>query len=91
MDKAEGIYFAIKRMWTDKNPLVIKSLEDMTFDEDGYYHFSITPQDTEQIPYGKYVWDFTAVEDNEKYRAKPAHGYFVIGNSSVWIVNETEA
>ena len=90
LERAEEIYFTVKRKWTDKEPLIIKDLNDMTFDEDGYYHFTIDPSDTENLPYGKYVWDFTPVNDDNAYRFKPAHGYFVIGNSACWIVNETE-
>ena len=87
---AQEIYFIVKQKWTDKTALITKDLSDMTFDEYGYYHFTITPQDTENLAYGQYVWDFTPVEGDNTYRAKPAHGYFVIGNSAGWIINETE-
>lgn len=90
MTEAEEIYFIVKKRWTDKTAIITKDLNDMTFDEDGYYHFTIEPTDTENMAYGQYVWDFTAVEDNDTYRQKPAHGYFVVGNSAGWIVNETE-
>lgn len=86
----EEIYFIVKKRWTDKAALITKTLQDMEFDEDGYYHFTILPEETENLDYGKYVWDFTPVDDNNIYRQKPAHGYLVIGNSSGWIVNETE-
>ena len=87
---AEEIYFVIKRRWVDEEPAVKIGLDEMTFDAEGYYHFVIKPEDTENLPYGTYVWDFTAVEDNDNYRAKPAHGYFLIGNSAGWIINEDE-
>lgn len=87
---AEEAYFVVKKKWTDKTPAIIKDLSQMTFDEDGYYHITIMPEDTENLQYGAYVWDFTAVEDDDDYRAKPAHGTFIIGNSAGWIVNETE-
>ena len=90
MQRAEEIYFTVKNKWTDTSYVIQKSLADMTFDQQGYYHFTIAPEDTEQLSYGKYVWDFTAVENDDAYRAKPAHGYFVIGNSAGWIINETE-
>lgn len=90
LTEAQEIYFVVKKHWTDKEALIIKDLSDMVFDEEGYYHFTIEPTDTENLAYGKYVWDFTPVEDNNAYRAKPAHGYFIIGNSAGWIVNETE-
>lgn len=90
LTEAQEIYFVVKKHWTDKEALIIKDLSDMVFDEEGYYHFTIEPTDTENLAYGKYVWDFTPVENNDAYRAKPAHGYFIIGNSAGWIVNETE-
>jgi len=90
MQPAQKAYFVVKKKWTDKTPAINKSLEDMTFDEDGFYHITITPEDTENLDYGKYVWDFTAVENSDEYRVKPARGYLLIGNSSGWIVNEKE-
>lgn len=88
--QAEEIYFIVKKKWTDSAALITKDLSNMTFDEEGYYHFTIAPEDTESLAYGQYVWDFTAVEADDTYRAKPAHGYFLIGNSAGWIINETE-
>lgn len=88
--KADAIFFVVKKQWTDKNALITKTIDDMTFDEDGFYHFSIVPEDTENLPYGNYVWDFTSVHNDNSYRAKPAHGKFIIGNSACWIVNQTE-
>ena len=90
MVKADAIYFIIKKRWTDKTALITKTIDDMTFDENGYYHFSIVPEDTENLPYGKYVWDFTSVHDDNSYRAKPAHGIFVVGNSAGWISNQNQ-
>ena len=90
LTKAQEIYFIVKKRWTDKTAIITKDLSDMTFDEKGYYHFTIDPEDTEPLAYGQYVWDFTAVENNDNYRAKPAHGYFLIGNSAGWVINETE-
>ena len=88
--EAEEIYFIVKKRWTDKTALITKDASDMVFDEQGYYHFTIFPNETENLPYGQYVWDFTAVDANNQYRAKPAHGYMTIGNSAGWIINETE-
>jgi len=90
LTQAQEMYFTVKKRWTDVNPVFQKSLSDMEFDEEGYYHFEIMPTDTENAPYGRYVWDFTPVENNNQYRAKPAKGYLIIGNSAGWIVNETE-
>lgn len=90
LTQADGVFFVVKKCWKNKTALIIKKLEDMTFDSEGFYHFTILPEDTEELPYGKYVWDFTATEDSESYRAKPSHGYLIVGNSACWIVNESE-
>lgn len=90
LTRAEELYFVVKKRWTDSDAAITKDLSDMTFDEEGYYHFTITPEDTEKMAYGRYVWDVTPVEDNNAYRAKPARGYLVVGNSAGWIINETE-
>lgn len=90
LTEPEELYFIVKKKWTDKTALITKTLEDMDFDEDGYYHFTIFPEETENLDYGTYVWDFTPVDNNNVYRQKPAHGNLIIGNSSGWIINETE-
>lgn len=89
LTEPEEIYFIVKKQWADKTALITKDKNDMTFDEEGYYHFTITPEDTENLDYGTYVWDLTPVDDNNAYRQKPASGKLTIGNSSGWIVNET--
>lgn len=90
LSEPEELYFIVKKKWTDKTALITKTLEDMTFDEDGYFHFTIYPEDTENISYGRYVWDLTPVDEDNLYREKPAHGYLIIGNSAGWVINETE-
>lgn len=90
LSEPEELYFIVKKRWTDKNAVITKTLEDMTFDEEGYFHFTIYPEDTEKLAYGKYVWDLTPVDADNLYREKPAHGFLIIGNSSGWIINETE-
>ena len=47
----------------------------------------LTVEDTETLPYGRYVWDLTFT-DGDDYRAKPAHGYLIVGNSAGWVENE---
>lgn len=87
MVQAEKVYFVVKKSWDAEEAIIKKSLDDMTFDENGYYHFQIEAEDTETQAYGKYVWDLTAYVGSS-YRTKPASGYLIIGNSSGWIANE---
>ena len=90
IEEPEELYFVVKKKWTDKVALINKTLNDIVFDEDGHFHITIYPQETENLPYGKYVWDLTPVDDDNTYREKPSHGYLIIGNSAGWIINETE-
>ena len=87
LEEAENVYFVVKKRWSDKEGLIIKDINDMKF-ENGKYSFTIKPEDTENLPYGQYVWDFTVIDDENAYRIKPAHGYLVVGNSAGWISNE---
>lgn len=87
LEEAENVYFVVKKRWTDKEGLIIKDINDMKF-VNGKYTFTIKPEDTENLPYGQYVWDFTVIDDENAYRIKPAHGYFIVGNSAGWISNE---
>ena len=84
--KATTALFCVKKDWTDEQALITKTLDDMEF-ADGTYSFSLKPEDTEELPYGKYVWDLTFT-DGDDYRAKPAHGYLIVGNSAGWVENE---
>lgn len=54
---ADAVYFTVKTSYDVEAVTFQKTLEDMTFDEDGTYHFEIEPSDTEELPYGTYVYD----------------------------------
>ena len=84
--KATTALFVVKPDWTDAEASITKTLDDMEF-ADGTYSFSLKPEDTETLPYGRYVWDLTFT-DGDDYRAKPAHGYLIVGNSAGWVENE---
>lgn len=69
LTKATKVYFTVKRNATDKQPLFQKTIDDMTFDEDGYYHFTILPEDTNDLSFGQYVYDIEViVGDNGEYK-----------------------
>ena len=86
--KATTALFVVKPDWTDAEASITKTLDDMEF-ADGTYSFSLKPEDTEELPYGKYVFDLTFTDDD--YRVKPAKGYLIIGNSAGWQANERGA
>lgn len=84
--EAPEALFVVKNDWTDEQALITKTQDDMTF-SNGTYSFGLTVADTESLPYGQYVWDLTFT-DGEDYRAKPAHGYLIVGNSAGWVANQ---
>ena len=61
---ADNIYFSIKKNFNVKETLLQKTINDMTFDEDGTYHFLINPEDTNNLPYGDYVFDIEIVQED---------------------------
>lgn len=54
--EADAITFSVKKRFKDDNAIISKKLSDMTFDENGYYHVKLLPEDTD-IPVGDYVYD----------------------------------
>ena len=57
LQEAENIYFTVKVNNNTEEAVFQKTIADMTFDEDGYYHFTINPEDTNGLNYGDYVYD----------------------------------
>jgi len=53
------IYITFKESYHSKEALFQKRLtnKDITKDEDGYYHFTILPEDTENLRYTRYYFD----------------------------------
>ena len=50
----------------DEINTIEKTIDDMTFDEEGIYHFTIEPKDTDKLAYGKYVFDIEVIDKNVK-------------------------
>ena len=63
-EKPEKLFFTVKNSYYDKDYLFQKSLEKGTisYDEnDNYYRFTIEPEDTNNLIFGKYVYDIEVV------------------------------
>lgn len=58
----DAIYFTVKRSFESSSVMFQKTLEDMTLDQDGMYHFTIAPADTAALDYGNYVYDVEVTE-----------------------------
>lgn len=90
LEKATAVYFTVKVSAQDETLAFQKTLDDMTFDENGEYHFAVEPTDTNGLGYGDYVYDLEVIaSDNPKQTI--AKGKFVLDWESTWASNEGEA
>lgn len=55
--KAEKLWFTVKKNYKTTEKLIQKTLSDITFDNEGYYHVTIEHDDTKNLKYKKYVCD----------------------------------
>lgn len=53
---ADKMFFTVKKT-SDSIAVIKKKLSDMTFDAEGFYHFTIEAADTERLEAGTYVYD----------------------------------
>lgn len=89
MEAPDEMYFTVKNSFNDQTPVIQKTLDEMYMDESGYWHFTITPQDTDNLPYGKYVGDVERIiGDDVKTIAK---GTFTLTEESTWALNQKGA
>ena len=51
----------VKDNYTTSNVIFQKTREDFTVDEEGYFHFVILPEDTDDLSYGEYPYDIEIV------------------------------
>lgn len=80
-DKAEKMWFTIKKNYKTTEKLVQKTLEDKSieFGEDNYYHIRLEHEDTKDLKYKTYVYDIQ-VENNGFVQT--------IGMGTITITNE---
>lgn len=85
-DAPDSLYFTVKKNYIDKEPVLQKTLNDMTLDDDGTYHFTIEPEDTDNLQYKDYVFDIQVTADGVKTTI--AKGSFVIEEEVTFAENE---
>ena len=83
---ASRIYFTVKRKATDSEIILQKTVDDMTFDGEGYYHFVIEPEDTNEMAFGDYVFDIEVITD--EYKQTIAIGKFFVSYEVTHAGNE---
>lgn len=95
VERPYGLYFTVKRVWTDEDFIFQKTIDDMEFDDDetsetyGFWSFVIRPTDTDGVDYGRYVCDIQVVRDEDSLEKTTIYkDRFTILDESTWAVNE---
>ncbi len=58
LEKVDKVYFTVKKNSYISKFVFQKTLEDgITFDNEGYYHIEIKPNDTEDLEFRDYLFD----------------------------------
>lgn len=84
--RPDRLYFTVKKKTTDKVVLIQKTLDDMEIDDDGTYHFTILPEDTDNLKYMNYVYDIEVITDGVKTTI--AKGGFIIEDEVTFAEDE---
>ena len=66
LSKAEKIYFTVKIRPYASDFVLQKTIENMTFDSNGFYHFTIEPSDTDSLEPWTYVYDVEIIDGEYK-------------------------
>lgn len=85
--EADNIYFTVKYSNSVEDALIQKTISDMTFDENYFYHFTILPSDTNGLEYGNYSYDIE-VKVGDTYVKTIAKGTFTIEEETTFAENE---
>ena len=83
------LYFTVKESSNKLKYVFQKTLDDMTVDSDGTYHFVVEPENTNGLQYGNYAYDIEVITDGVKTTI--AYGTFNILPEVTWVENEEES
>ena len=86
--RPDALYFTIKARWIDRKALLQKTIDDMTMDEDGTWHFVIQAGETDAMAYGSYVYDIEVIDDDAVQTI--SKGKFTLTEEATWLANEVD-
>lgn len=86
LEQADAVYFTVKRPSLPDEFEFQKTLADMTFDADGYYHFRIEPADTDGLKFMEYKYDIQITKDDRKKTI--ARGNLEVLEEVTFVANE---
>jgi hypothetical protein len=88
----DDVFFTVKRNFTDVQYKFQKRYSEgtITKDENGYYHLTILPKDTNGLAFGKYVFDVEILKGSkdEAEIKKTLYGELILENESTHAGNE---
>ena len=87
LDRVDKAYFTVKKNTSEDDPIFQKTINDMTFDSEGFYHFIVEPEDTNNLTYGDYVYD-VEVMIGSTYKKTISRGTLSIVDEVTFPINE---
>lgn len=85
--RASELYFTVKSSPQNETPVLQKTIDDMTMDDDGTWHFTIYPFDTNGLDFTKkYYYDLEVIDNGVKTTI--SYGQFVLKPEVTWQINE---
>lgn len=66
----DNLFITFKTSVYSKKYIFQKTLDDVKIDEEGYVHVTFEPEDTENLEYGKYVFDVEVTLKNGYRKSK---------------------
>lgn len=90
LTKADEVYFTVKVSDITDKVVFQKRLSDdtITFTDDGYYHFTIEPKDTNNLNYGTYYFDIEVKLNTDNYVKTIKKGNLEITKEITFASNE---
>lgn len=89
MDRPDEMYFTVKNCFHDKDFVIQKTLADMYIDEEGFWHFTITADDTNNLAFGVYDADVERIVSGDVKTL--ATGTFTLTEEVTYASNEKGA
>ena len=77
--------FTVKRSYSDRAPVFQKKIGDMEMDDQGFWHFTINPEDTETLEIATYVYDIEVSDGG--YVQTISKGSLKLLPEATWVSN----
>lgn len=84
--RPDSLFFTVKSNTQNQAFKFQKTLDDMTIDSDGTYHFTIIPTDTNGLAFGQYYYDLEVIDSGVKTTI--SIGNFIIEPEVTYASNE---